>query len=353
MAVLDLNAPTLTRNFTYYDRAAIKLEPQEMTSVRLRLSVSILRSPLSRSLNFKYPLAKEFYGYIQMFSSNNIINESPINYPRAIVWDYWNEHATIAQQLTGTLQRLSRFLVRTIDFEVFLLLEGSPLAESLTLIRPEMEQLAQAFVLEASGSPIRDSFAFNDFVNTFQHPWDLVRLRFTFGTVFTVKLESWVLGNTLEGSAPGLPSPNPPYEQPKADDAPPSKSPGSADPNAPYGINPPGQSPIDPDLDPDDFSNPPQPPTGGNTVNLQGWQIPGIPGVQSAGFAVGCPAANLGASIPGLAGAQQVVNLGVKPLATDDQGRVSAAAVLAAFPGFQFGSNTFAADNSCGVNGVV
>jgi len=141
-------------------------------------------------------------------------------------------------------------------------------------------------------------------------------------------------------------------------DAAPSPLDGANDqePAPPPGQPPtPGSPPYDPSTG-DDGETPaaPTPPTPpGGTVMLQGWSFLGIPGVQSAGFAIGCPAATLAISIPALAGVQNPVNLGAKPVQADSQGRVFGSAVLAAFPGFIFGNHFFSADASCGVNGVI
>jgi len=146
-------------------------------------------------------------------------------------------------------------------------------------------------------------------------------------------------------------------QAPFADAVPsPSDAANDQDPAPPPGQQPaPGSPPYDPSTG-DEGETPPAPtppPSPGSTVIVQGWEILRVPGVQTAGFAIGCPAASLAVSIPTLAGIQNPINLGAKPVQADAQGRAIRAAVVAAFPGFIPGSHTFAADGSCGVNGMT
>ena len=349
MPGLDLYSPTLTRDFTYYDKCAIKLTPAEMVSTRVRITVAIIRTPLYRTLNLKYPLPKEFYGYGQWFSVNTLIGESAINYYRSIVWDYWNEHAVIAHQLTNVFQRLSKFVTASIDAQVFLLPQGSPSAQALSDMRPEQQRLTEGLTLEALGLPFNDGIPGNDFVNTFVHPFDLMRFAFVFGTVFSVKIESWSMGNTLAGVAPGNPETNPPYNQPNANDSPPSPSPGAGNPQQPYGLLPPLSSPIDPSLNPNDFSNAPTGIPQIATVRVQGWSIPAIPSVQGAAFAVGCARATFALSVPILAGVQNAVSLGTAIINVLPDGNLDVAQIVAAFPGFIPGTHFMEANAACGM----
>jgi len=146
-------------------------------------------------------------------------------------------------------------------------------------------------------------------------------------------------------------------QAPFADAVPsPSDPANDQDPAPPPGQQPtPGSPPYDPSTG-DDGETPLAPtpvPPPGSIVMLQGWQIFAIPSVQVAGFAVGCPAASLAISIPVLAGVQNPINLGVKPIQVDSQGRAFSSSVLAAFPGFEFGNHFFSANPSCGVTGTI
>ncbi len=352
MTVLDLLTPTKSRNFTFYDRCAILLDPDEMSAQRVRISLTILGSPLSRSVNFKYPYSKEFYGYAQGFWLNTLVEEFPINYSNQYIWDYWNQHSTLAYQFTNVLQRLTKFFVSTIDFETFLLVAGSPITTELATARTEVSSLtSEGFTVETT-SPITDSNPANDTLNTFVHPFDLIRFKFSFGTVFAVGIDSWNLGTTFSGTTPPPYPAEVPYPTENPNGITPFPTPGGNNPDEPYGVNPPESSPLDPRLDPNDFSNAPDPLPPSGTINLQGWSIPAIAGFQSAAFAVGCPAGSLAESIFTLAGVQNAVNLGVKPIRVDAQGRASGADVLAAFPGFIFGDHTFGAGPACGVTGT-
>lgn len=271
MVALDLLTPTKTRTFTFYDRCAILLDPDEMTSQRLRISVNIIGTPISRSINFKYPYNREFYGYAQSFWLNNLIHEFPINYTSQYIWDYWNEHATLAHQYTSALQKMSQFLSGAIDFMQFVLVQGSAIAVKLESSRPEVESLPKGgFLEEGFGIPFDNNPA-NDIVNTFVHPFDLIRFKFTFGTIFAVAIDSWNLGVTYSGSQPQPYPETPPYPTENPNGLPPFPTPGSRDPDNPYGQSPPDSDPFDPRLDPDDFSNAPPPtPVVTNCVRITG-----------------------------------------------------------------------------------
>jgi len=119
MVALNLLVPTKKRSFIFYDRAAILLDPDEMAAQRVRISVEIFASPVSRSLNLKYPYSKEFYGYAQGFFTGVLTHEFPINYSTQYIWDYWNEHATIASQLASIFARLQQFLLASIQVQTF------------------------------------------------------------------------------------------------------------------------------------------------------------------------------------------------------------------------------------------
>ncbi len=263
MIPLKIDVATTLRTLTYYDRCAIRLTPGELKSVRLRISVAQLVSPLKRSQNFKYAYPKEFYGYAQAFSRNVLIEEFPVNYTSQYIWDYWNEHLTLAHQLTSVFQKLSEFAKVSIDFQEFLLPPVAPGgAASLDVIRQKMRTLTEGLTLETSGIP-NNFLPADDYVNSFNHPWDLIRFRFPFGTVFAVAIESWEAGATSGGSSSNTPAQDPTYDPTNPAGNAPAASDPSGDPNNPYGANPPASSPRDTTLDPSDFSNAPDP--GNNT----------------------------------------------------------------------------------------
>ena len=352
MIPLKIDVATTLRTLTYYDRCAIRLTPEELRSVRLRISVAQLVSPLKRSQNFKYPYPKEFYGYAQAFSRNILIEEFPVNYTSQYIWDYWNEHLTLAHQLTSVFQRLAEFAKVQLDYIEFVL---PPAGEGdqfgVQAARAKIQKLTEGLTLEEGGFP-NDLLPNNDYVNSFNHPWDLIRFRFPFGTVFAVAIESWEAGATSGGSSSNTPAQDPTYDPTNPAGNAPAASDPSGDPNNPYGANPPASSPRDTTLDPSDFSNAPDPSNSTGTRNIQGWFIPGIPGLQAEGYAIGCPAGSLGESIPPLVGIQNPVNLGVKPITANANGLISGAEVLAAFPGFIFNDHFFSADTACGINGT-
>lgn len=259
---LNVFTPTKTRTLTYYDRAAIRLDEVEMKSLRIRLSILITGSPVSRSLNLKYAYPKEFYGYAQAFHRNILIKEWAINYPHQFFYDYWNEHATASHQLVSVLQRLSKFCKVSTDFYEFVRPTGeSPANTELSAVREEVKRLSQGFTIE-TGLGLGDTISSNDSVNSFNHPFDLLRFKFPFGTVFSVTIESWQAGLTSDGSSAGNPvtSDDSPTDNPKGNA--PTQTPGGANPQQPYGTSPLPSSPLDPELDPEDFSNAPDPNAG-------------------------------------------------------------------------------------------
>lgn len=350
---LSLFEPTNERTFTYYDRCAIALDTIEMKAVRLRVKLEILATPLYRSQNLRYPYYKEFFGYVQTFFQNIYVGEIPIHYPQSFIYDCWNQHALLAYQFAIFLQNSKRGVWashRLIALQVFP--QATDVIAELVQTLSQTLDVDAGFIAATPGNiPLLDGSS--SFINTFNSPINLLRFRFDTGTVFRVTIQRWTLPITEEGTSVGNPEVADPYDESSPNKSTPAPSGNRAPNGEPYGVSPPPQSPIDPSLDPDDFSNPPLPGGGGGTVALQGWQVPAIAGVQSAGFAVTCPAATLGDAVTGLANAQNVTNLGVKPFQVDAQGRVLASEVLAAFPGFQFGTHIFAADTSCGVTGVI
>jgi len=96
-------------------------------------------------------------------------------------------------------------------------------------------------------------------LNTFVHPFDLIRFKFVFGTVFLVDIESWNLVDTTGSFSPPPWPEELPYNPANPNDSPPETTPGGADPENPYGAIPPDSSPRDPRLDPNEFSNAPDP----------------------------------------------------------------------------------------------
>lgn len=352
MVALNLLVPTKKRSFIFYDRAAILLDPDEMAAQRVRISVEIFATPVSRSLNLKYPYSKEFYGYAQGFFTGILTHEFPINYSTQYIWDYWNEHATIASQLASVLARIRQFLLASIQVQTALANNIEPiLGDLMDASFDIIEELTNGLTFDnvPDGTPVGIG---DRILNTFVHPFDLIRFKFVFGTVFLVDIESWNLVDTTGSFSPPPWPEELPYNPANPNDSPPETTPGGADPENPYGAIPPDSSPRDPRLDPNEFSNAPDPEPPLGTVDLQGWQIPAIPGQQTAGFAVGCPAASLADSVPPLAGVQNEINLGVFPISQDSAGRVSGDEVLAAFPGFIFGDNFFGANADCGVTGT-
>ena len=96
-------------------------------------------------------------------------------------------------------------------------------------------------------------------LNTFVHPFDMIRFKFVFGTVFLVDIESWNLVDTTGSFSPPPWPEELPYNPANPNDLPPETTPGGADPENPYGAIPPESSPRDPRLDPNEFSNAPDP----------------------------------------------------------------------------------------------
>lgn len=349
MPRLDLLVPTKIREFTFYDRCAILLDPDEMAAQRVRISIRIIGSPLVRSRNFKYPYSKEFFGYGQGFWLNAMVEEFPINYSSQYVWDYWNEHATIAHQLTNVFDRLTPFLLGTISFMNFLLPLGGVLTEQLEEARLVLANLTTGLTKEINPLSSPDGLSDNNSLNTFVHPFDLIRFRFMQGTIFAVGISSWNLGDTYGGSTPTEAPGVPPYPTENPNSEQPIATPGANDPQNPYGASPPPSSPRDPRLDPDDFSNAPDPAPPTGTILLQGWEIPLRPdNIQPAGFLIGCPAATLALSFPPFANVIDSIDRGVFPFVVDANGFPSDAAILAAFPGFRFGDNNLVPNESCG-----
>lgn len=286
MIPLNIDIATNIRTLTYYDRAAIRLTPDELKSVRLRVSVAQVVSPLNRSQNFKYPYPKEFYGYAQTFSRNLLMDDIPINYTSQYVWDYWNHHLTIAHQLTSVFQRLKEFALVQLDYTEFVL---PPAGEGdqfgVQAARAKIQKLTEGLTLEEGGFP-NDLLPNNDYVNSFNHPWDLIRFRFPVGTVFAVAIESWNAGNTDGGSSSGTPPTPPNYDPTNPSNNSPGRSDPDSDPGNPYGVNPPASSPLDPTLDPADFSNAPTPPPPDSGECLRVFGDVEIAGVDSAPRAV-------------------------------------------------------------------
>ena len=259
MVPLNLLVPTKTRNFTFYDRAAILLDPDEMSAQRVRIAVSIFATPISRSLNLKYPYFKEFYGYAQGFFAGELTHEFPINYSVQYIWDYWNEHATISHQLSSVMAKLRLFLLASIEVQAAIANTLDPtLALLIESTIPFIDAFTDGLTFDNVVPPQPVGIG-NRFLNTFVHPFDLIRFKFIFGTVFQVSIDSWNLGDTVGGAVPPPWPEELPYNPQNPNNQPPETSPGSADPEDPYGLAPPESSPRDPRLDPDEFSNAPDP----------------------------------------------------------------------------------------------
>lgn len=252
---LDIFEPSRSRPFTYYDRAAIKLDTLEMNSVRVRVTVTIQRSPLELSKNYKHPIPESWFGYVQGWFQDNHVWSKPIQYGQSIVYDYWNEHGTIAHQLIEYFRRQIKIVNAMADGIKELDISFDARVAIADAIEEYIESLL-CFEL-----PVGDNENF--YVNTFNQPVNVFRFNFPPGTVFDVRIDSWLMDSQFIDLLPG----NPHVEEPFGANAPyddqsPLKTPGGTDPNTSYGPEPPESSPFDPTLDPRDFSNapPPEPP---------------------------------------------------------------------------------------------
>lgn len=249
---LDIFTPSRSRVFTYYDRAAIKLDTLEMNSVRVRVQVNVQRSPLELSKNFKYPIPQSWFGYAQGWFQDNHYWDKPIQYGQSIVYDYWNQHGTLAHQLIEYFRRQVDITVAMaegmLDLDI-----GATIKQ--TILERIEEYLESLLCFEL---PVGDGETF--YVNTFNQPVNVFRFNFPLGTVFEVRIDSWLMDAQFVDLLPG----NPHVEEPFAPSAPyddqnPIKTPGGSDPESSYGIEPPPSSPFDPTLDLRDFSNAPAP----------------------------------------------------------------------------------------------
>lgn len=323
-----------------------------MKSVRLRVKLTILATPLYRSQNYRFPYYKEFYGYMQTFFQNIYVGENAIHYTESFVYDYWNHHGLLALQIAIFLQNAKRgewASHRLIAAQVFP--EYTDLIAELTQTLTQTLDMDAGFVF-ALPQGITLSDGSTSYINTFNSPINLLRFKFEIGTVFKVVLQSWTLPVTEEGSSLGNPEVADPYDTTNPNGNTPNPS-GGRDPlGQPYGQSPPSSSPLDPNLDPDDFSNAPDPTPSGGTTLLQGWSIPAIAGVQGSGYPVGCPAATIGESLGDGLSYQNVQNLGTAPVRIDAQGMVSNEDIAIAFPNFIAGNHFFGADGRCGVTGT-
>lgn len=252
---LDVFVPSQSRPFTYYDRAAIKLDALEMVSVRVRVTVTVQRSPLELSKNYKHPIPESWFGYAQGWFQDNHVWSKPIQYGQSIIYDYWNQHGTIAHQLIEYFRKQIAIINAIAD----------GLAE-LDISFIAREAIADA-IDEYIGALLCFELDIGDdetyYVNTFNQPVNIFRFNFPPGTVFDVRIDSWLMDSQFADLLPG----NPHVEEPFAPSAPyddqnPLKTPGGTDPNTSYGPEPPESSPLDESLDPRDFSNapPPEPP---------------------------------------------------------------------------------------------
>lgn len=332
MTVLDLFNPTLSRSFIYYDQCAIALDADELVATRIRVSVNILASPVGRSRNLKYPYHKEFFGYCQTFWQNTLLDEYPINYVSQFLIDHWNQHATLAHQITEVLDRSGfisesdiRFLIDTYpDYPRI-----ADLAEALL----KAVRIAACFKIDLPGG--------ESFINTFNLPFNLLRFKFPFGTVFNVTIDTWtMIAGEDSDFLPGNPNTSQPYDTDNPNGNSPDQTPGNRNPEQPYGPNPPESSPLDPDLDPNDFSNAPEPEPPEPRVSVRGWFLPAIPGAQSEGYVIaGSDVASL-QDVPGFAFASGEADLGTACVLRDSNGGADGNALSAAYPGFLPGIHT-------------
>lgn len=349
---LNLFEPTRERELTYYDRCAIAFDEVEMRAVRVRVKLTILATPLYRSQNLRYPYYKEFYGYMQSFFQNIYVCESAIHYPEQFVYDYWNQHALIAQQIAVYIQKTTPGVdavhraIGAMALPQFsdLALE---IAQSLTLTR----EAISGFVTQLPGVLVLSDGS-TSYVQSFVLPINLMRFKFEVGTVFKVLIQSWTLPITEDGTSTGNPEVAAPYDTDNPNENAPAPSGDRAPGGEPYGATPPLQSPRPPELDPDDFSDapPPGPPAG--TIALQCWQWQAIPQQQAASLLVGCPAGSLAASAPDYSYIQNSVSLGVQNIRIRPDGFVSREDLESLFSPFDGGNNNLVA-GSCGVNGSL
>lgn len=277
MGEINLFQPTKVREFTYYDRCAIAFDSDEMAGVRVRVFLEILGSPLERYVNLRYPVYQSFYGYFQTFWQGWIVDTKQIEYPKTLVFDYWNEHATMANQLVSVFQKLRKVLYAYLIWDVGVISTSDIVLPLLTLAYQGLLEETYPLLLtlekgltEEVVSGSSDEDATNDYVNTFQTPINLVRFRFPVGTVFRVRIESWRLGLTEDGTRDGNQLSEVPYPTTNPNPVPPEKTSGTSDPLNPYGAAPPPQSPLDPALDPADFSDAPPPDNAGLCLSVIG-----------------------------------------------------------------------------------
>lgn len=326
-----------------------------MRCTRLRIKLQILATPLYRSQNLRYPYYKEFYGYMQSFFQNVYVCETAIHYTESFVYDYWNQHGLVALQIVNTLQRLKANLEAHSELSVANSGIAAPeFPQAVTASLNTIRSLELGFTLGSTLLP-DGSVALPGSINTFNTPINLLRFKFEIGTIFKVTLQRWTMPLAEGGNEIGNSTVEAPYDTENPNAATPTPS-GARDPNGqPYGPNPPGQSPIDLALDPDDFNNPPNPADPTGTISLQGWRTTAIPSQQGEVVFITCPAATLAAGRPSASGyVEPIANLGVRSVAINAEGRILITDLKAVFPEYVGTSGTNASStSSCGVNGFI
>jgi hypothetical protein len=248
MTVLDLFVPSKTRTFTYYDRASILLDAEEMVSTRIRILVSILGSPLSRDKNLKFSPSKEWFGTWTAMFNSDVVNAGFCSYPNQIVYDYWNQHGTLAHQLTDFIEKID-LVSQLVQFVLGDLKEEGTYEDATQAALSTIQRLSDCFVIDAPPVP--------RFVNTFVQPANLFKFVFPQGTVFQIVIQSWVMSFDGLDILPGNPNTEEPFDP--ADPFDTSPFPTGDDPANPYGEDPPPQTERNPFLDERDYSNAPLP----------------------------------------------------------------------------------------------
>lgn len=329
MPTLNIFEATRERTFTYYDRCAIALDAGEMTAARVRVLVDVVGSPLSLSQNFKHPVPESWFGYAQGWFQEFQVWDVPIKYPRQVVWDDWNIHGTLAHQLTEVYMQIHLILdvLMTAEREAPGVVDG--VIDLLNFFIDNRLERLFCLVLDVPNDILPP------FINTFQRSVNVIRFNFPPGTVFNVIIESWNMGETEDGIQEGNPVTDEPYDAFSPQEYLPDRTPGGSDPESSYGSNPIPSSPIDPLLDPADFSNAPdpEPEVPPPTPTCFIWIRDRSPEFNQLQYGLSCSTSNPppGYSQFSLSG----LTTTTADIATND------AALEAAYPGFDFYSLAF------------
>jgi len=76
-----------TRTVSISGEGSVPLFPLERTAPYLFIYISAVEIPNTRAFNFRYPLARTFFGYIQLFDDQAVIKTCPIEYQCQRVWE--------------------------------------------------------------------------------------------------------------------------------------------------------------------------------------------------------------------------------------------------------------------------